>query len=85
MNAYHCLCAFSKVIWVKTMLSGLILSCLSFKNVFFLIDTGGGDLCNIHNNSQISVDYKVIPMNGSAGRGTGSSPARAPHWPPIPR
>lgn len=33
--------AFSKVIWVKTMLSGLILSCFSFKKIFFLIDTGG--------------------------------------------
>lgn len=33
--------AFSKVIWVKTVLSGLILSCFSFKNVFSVIDRRG--------------------------------------------
>lgn len=32
---------FPKVIWVKPVLSGLIISCFSFKNVFSLIDTGG--------------------------------------------
>ena len=34
--------AFPKVIRVKTVLAGLTWSRFSFKNGFFLIDTGGG-------------------------------------------